>query len=98
MIVLVNKIYWGRELARKKKQEKYLNFPMTIPNAITNICTEKVFFKFIPNTKVKRKDELNTKSLGLFNYLKSAQTHHREGNGNPLQYSCLENPMDRGAW
>ena len=21
-----------------------------------------------------------------------------EGNGNPLWYSCLENPMDRGAW
>ena len=21
-----------------------------------------------------------------------------EGNGNPLQYSCLENPVDRGAW
>ena len=21
-----------------------------------------------------------------------------EGNGNPLQYTCLENPMDRGAW
>ena len=21
-----------------------------------------------------------------------------EANGNPLQYSCLENPMDRGAW
>ena len=21
-----------------------------------------------------------------------------EGNGNPLQYPCLENPMDRGAW
>ena len=21
-----------------------------------------------------------------------------EGNGNPLQYSCLENSMDRGAW
>ena len=21
-----------------------------------------------------------------------------EGNGNPLQYSCLEDPMDRGAW
>ena len=20
------------------------------------------------------------------------------GNGNPLQYSCLENPMDRGVW
>ena len=22
----------------------------------------------------------------------------REGNGNPLQYSCLENSMDEGAW
>ena len=22
----------------------------------------------------------------------------REGNGTPLQYSCLENPKDRGAW
>ena len=21
-----------------------------------------------------------------------------EGNGNPFQYSCLENPVDRGAW
>ena len=21
-----------------------------------------------------------------------------EGNGSPLQYSCLENPMDRGSW
>ena len=23
---------------------------------------------------------------------------HGEGNGNPLQYYCLENPMDRGTW
>ena len=22
----------------------------------------------------------------------------RDGHGNPLQYSCLENPRDRGAW
>ena len=24
--------------------------------------------------------------------------HNGEGNGNPLQYPCLENLMDRGAW
>ena len=24
--------------------------------------------------------------------------HYGEGHGNPLHYSCLENPMDRGAW
>ena len=23
---------------------------------------------------------------------------HGGGHGNPLQYACLENPMDRGAW
>ena len=26
------------------------------------------------------------------------RTYTGEGNGTPLQYSCLENPMDRGAW
>ena len=25
-------------------------------------------------------------------------TAHGEGNGNPLQYSCLGNPMDRATW
>ena len=27
-----------------------------------------------------------------------ASTEFGEGNGTPLQYSCLENPMDGGAW
>ena len=27
-----------------------------------------------------------------------AHPHSREGNGTPLQYSCLENPMDGGVW
>ena len=35
--------------------------------------------------RLKKKKERKRKSFG-------------EGNGNPLQYSCLENPMDRGAW
>ena len=30
--------------------------------------------------------------------LKVAMTNPGEGNGTPLQYSCLENPMDGGAW
>ena len=45
-------------------------------------------------------------SLGLYRYFtaakarkkKSAYSPNGEGNGNPLQYSCLENPMDSGAW
>ena len=31
-------------------------------------------------------------SLSLFTFM------HWRGNGSPLQYSCLENPRDRGAW
>ena len=37
--------------------------------------------------------------LPLFTIPELVYAHHMhgEGNGNPLQYSCLENPMDRGA-
>ena len=31
-------------------------------------------------------------------YFRAVSTLYGEGNGNPLQYSCLENPMDGGAW
>ena len=31
-------------------------------------------------------------------HLSKAARRNGEGNGTPLQYSCLENPMDRGAW
>ena len=37
----------------------------------------------------------NAGDLGL---IPGSGRYPREGNGNPLQYSCLENPMDREAW
>ena len=38
-------------------------------------------------------------SLGFLDYRRDvASDYIREGDGTPLQYSCLENPMDRGAW
>uniref|UniRef100_A0AC11EA65 Uncharacterized protein n=1 Tax=Ovis aries TaxID=9940 RepID=A0AC11EA65_SHEEP len=37
----------------------------------------------------------NTRDMGLILGLERSP---RGGHGNPLQYSCLENPMDRGAW
>ena len=30
--------------------------------------------------------------------MKLLSSVHREGNGTPFQYACLENPMDGGAW
>ena len=37
----------------------------------------------------------NTGDMGL---IPGSGRSPGEGNGNPLQYSCLQNPMDRGAW
>ena len=36
--------------------------------------------------------------LGNVIFTRVLRYHLREGNGTPLQYSCLENAMDRGAW
>ena len=37
-------------------------------------------------------------SKRIYFYLGFAAHFIGEGNGTQLQYSCLENPMDRGAW
>ena len=37
-------------------------------------------------------------ALGEENVKQNGNSVTLEGNGNPLQYSCLENPMDGGAW
>ena len=34
----------------------------------------------------------------IYSNFSPVDTLYEEGNGTPLQYSCLENPMDRGAW
>jgi len=37
-------------------------------------------------------------NAGDLNSIPGLGRSSREENGNPLQYSCLENPMDTGAW
>ena len=37
-------------------------------------------------------------NVGDLSSIPGSGTSPGEENGNPLQYSCLENPMDRGAW
>ena len=44
--------------------------------------------------KKKKKSTYNVRDLGLIN---GSGKSLGEGNGNPLQDSCLENPMARGA-
>ena len=52
--------------------------------------------KLLPNGKVTC---FRGRSQISWNVPKSKSiAYYQEGNGTPLQYSCLENPMDRGAW
>ena len=58
--------------------------------AITDdVLYKKTGFQMVKNVPTMR--ETWVPSLGQDNHL-------REGSGNPLQYSCLENSTDRGAW
>ena len=49
---------------------------------------------FLAGSVVKN-SPVNTGDIGLMTGL---GRFPEEGNGNPLQYSCQENPMGRGAW
>ena len=46
----------------------------------------------------KYRIEVNFQITTTSTVLSGSKTSYGEGNGTPLQYSCLENPMDGGAW
>ena len=48
-----------------------------------------------PGSSVSKESACNAGDLGL---IPGSGRSPGEGNGNPLQYSCLTNPMDRGPW
>ena len=52
-------------------------------------------FKSFPGGSDSRESACNAGYLGS---IPGLRRFAREGNGNPLQYSCLEKFMDRGAW
>ena len=63
--------------------------PGFIPSSIVSINQVGLLVKNLPASAGDLRDLGSILGLGRF---------PGEGNGNPLLYSCLENPMDRGAW
>ena len=55
--------------------------------------TEQIYLSY--NSSNNKESVCSAGDLGLIPGLRWSSG---EANGNPLQYSCLENPMDRGAW
>ena len=58
---------------------------------------EKEICKIVKHDQIHQVRQSNM-SKGDYNYFYITKECFREGNGTPLQCSCLENPMDRGAW
>ena len=56
-----------------------------------------MYFKYreFPGSLVSKESACSERDLGS---VPGSGRSPGEGKGNPLQYSCLENPMDRGAW
>ena len=53
------------------------------------------YIQGFPGGSEGKKSACNARDLGL---IPGSGRAPEEGNGSPLQYSCLEDPMDRGAW
>ena len=47
---------------------------------------------------VVKSQSANAGDIRYLGSIPGLERSHEEGKGNPLQYSCLGNPMDRGAW
>ena len=51
-----------------------------------------------PSGSVVKNPLVSGRNAGDVGLIPGMERSHEGGNGNPLQYSCLVNSMDRGAW
>ena len=68
-----------------------------------SICPRAIHMQTFPHVPEWQMGSSKGETLGQLRYLPSwyylfMEQNIGESNGNPLQYSCLENPMDGGAW
>ena len=69
---------------------RYYHF--IVPNIV---FVSSIIILVLPGGSLVKNLPANTGDAGL---IPGSRRYPGEGNGNPLQYSCLENSMDRGAW
>ena len=79
---------WGRKRAREKSQRCFPNCPQDFRLLLS-------FPRGFPGGSVVKNPPANAGDMGSNS---GSGRSPGEGNGNSLQYSCLENPMDRRAW
>ena len=86
--------------------DMYLLFSLSTISSISWLCTFCFYFIIIifamryvdlgfPSSSDSKESACNAGDLGSIPGLGISPG---EGNGNPLQFSCMDNSMDRGAW
>ena len=60
--------------------------------------TTRTSYQGFPDDLPGKKSTHNAGDIGDVGLIPGSWRTHGVGNGTPLQYSCLEHPMDRGAW
>ena len=69
--------------------------PVSLSLSHTYKHIQKHNFKLNPGGSTVKESAYSAGGVGP---IPGLETSPGEGNGNPLQYSCLENSIDRGAW
>ena len=64
-------------------------------NTIVEVVTQ--VYKFV-KIHQNGSDKVSAHNVGNLGSIPGLRRSPGEGNANPLQYSCLENPMDGGTW
>ena len=74
--------------------------PWTVHGAAKGWTQLSNFHSFIHSqvVQVVKNQPANAEDIRNAASIPRSETSLGEGNGKPLQYSCLENPMDRGTW
>ena len=94
-VTLVSLVYLQKSLFSKFLFLVFLSVFLQFPHLIFR--SESAYTKnvCVPHSSVSKESACSAGDLGS---LLGLGRSPGEGNGNPVQYSCLENPVDRGAW
>ena len=97
MLVLLSIDSTPRYLPERNENLYLHNLYMSVYNSFICNCPklETENYQGFPGGSEGKASACNAGDLGS---IPGSGRSPGEGNGSPLQYSCLENPMDRGAW
>ena len=71
---------------------------LNIPSILNTDCDILFWSYYFQVALVVKSPPANAGAIGNLGSIPGSGRSPGEGTGNPFQYSCLENPIDRGAW